>query len=1075
MSHEESQMRGVLDFSKPFDVALFDQVVATMYGQTNQPGLIGVAAKVLEEFRASPEAWKHADTILRNSQQDAAKYLALQTLDGTIQSAWHALPEMQRTGVRNFIINMIVELSGTSEGLATRRFLLQKLNHTLVQILKKDWPEKWPTFIQEIVASAKSSDTIMQNNLVIIRQLSEEIFDFSKGKMTASQIKVRKQAFNQEFGSIFNMLDFVFRTKQDPGLMCEALACLLACLSWIPLGYIFETKLVSILIEKFLPVPVTRNAACKCLTEIASLSIESYDPSAPKYREEMIRLLVSMVQVLKGVIPIVPGMTHEQAVVRYYQDHESVVFVQNYVQCFIALFKEHLMGVIEPDAANSEVTRAALQEAHRYLIGATHVDDKEMLKACVEYWSWLATAHVTLTDGRTAWDYTPWRRSLHEMTFIEARKAFISYMARPEEVILFEDENGEIVREVMKDVDAISHHNNMKEGLVSLTHLDCENTEGIMLARLDSISNAAVFQPGELATLCWAIGSISGAIVEAEETRFLIQVIKTLLTLCEAKQDQATKASIASDIMYVIGQYPRFLNSHWRFLKIVVWKLFEFMQETFPGVRDMACDTFLKISTSCSERFIEVHEEETPFVLDLLQNIGTHTRRLETKQVYIFYEATGVMIASAGIRQQETLVPLFMKAPTAEWTALMAEARQNQAMLQNTQVMEKVSHILKRFICGAVSVGDGFRGLIFEVFQDMMTLYAMYSQLISQEVTRHGEGAAQHSHVRCMRIVKKDIIKLLQEYCARSRAVEDIARTILPPLLDTVLTDYNSSVVKARDPQVISLMTVLVTGLEGLMNPHVMVVLDAILVVTLDMINTDKQDFPEHRSNLFKLLQALNRHCFESFLSALQRSPVIMDAIVSAVKDTKSNNAEIGLETLHTFLTIISQSQVAFDFFHVYFVNVLHTIFLVMTDLLHKNSFKSHCKILRLLIRTCVKMAEAGRTISPEQAPDSSAVVFLKDHLTKQLAQFPNLKPPQIQRFIGGLFSTYEDEKSFRQQVRDFLVELKEFAADDTLHLYEADAQPDELAQRKMQIPGMAPQPKARDLSHANFNEEEFN
>ena len=36
---------------------------------------------------------------------------------------------------------------------------------------------------------------------------------------------------------------------------------------------------------------------------------------------------------------------------------------------------------------------------------------------------------------------------------------------------------------------------------------------------------------------------------------------------------------------YVVGQYPRFLRNHWKFLKTVVNKLFEFMHETHPGVQ----------------------------------------------------------------------------------------------------------------------------------------------------------------------------------------------------------------------------------------------------------------------------------------------------------------------------------------------------------------------------------------------------------------------------------------------------------------------------------------------------------
>ena len=55
---------------------------------------------------------------------------------------------------------------------------------------------------------------------------------------------------------------------------------------------------------------------------------------------------------------------------------------------------------------------------------------------------------------------------------------------------------------------------------------------------------------------------------------------------------------------YVVGQYPRFLRNHWKFLKTVVNKLFEFMHEMHPGVQDMACETFLKICHKCKRKFI---------------------------------------------------------------------------------------------------------------------------------------------------------------------------------------------------------------------------------------------------------------------------------------------------------------------------------------------------------------------------------------------------------------------------------------------------------------------------------------
>ena len=70
---------------------------------------------------------------------------------------------------------------------------------------------------------------------------------------------------------------------------------------------------------------------------------------------------------------------------------------------------------------------------------------------------------------------------------------------------------------------------------------------------------------------------------------------------------------------YVVGQYPRFLRNHWKFLKTVVNKLFEFMHETHPGVQDMACETFLKITHKCKRKFVVLQARAwlTPHTLDI--------------------------------------------------------------------------------------------------------------------------------------------------------------------------------------------------------------------------------------------------------------------------------------------------------------------------------------------------------------------------------------------------------------------------------------------------------------------------
>jgi exportin-1 len=77
-------------------------------------------------------------------------------------------------------------------------------------------------------------------------------------------------------------------------------------------------------------------------------------------------------------------------------------------------------------------------------------------------------------------------------------------------VIVVEDENGNIVRETMKDNDVLTQYKNMRETLVYLSNLDHDDTERQMLERLRA-QMAGSWTWNGLNTLCWAIGSISGS------------------------------------------------------------------------------------------------------------------------------------------------------------------------------------------------------------------------------------------------------------------------------------------------------------------------------------------------------------------------------------------------------------------------------------------------------------------------------------------------------------------------------------------------------------------------------------
>ena len=89
----------------------------------------------------------------------------------------------------------------------------------------------------------------------------------------------------------------------------------------IPLGYIFETKLINTFVMKFLNVPMFRNVTLKCLTEIASVTVPHYD-------EIFVSLFTQVMSQLEQMLPV---ETNVKDAYKNGQDAEQQ-FVQ--VSCF---------------------------------------------------------------------------------------------------------------------------------------------------------------------------------------------------------------------------------------------------------------------------------------------------------------------------------------------------------------------------------------------------------------------------------------------------------------------------------------------------------------------------------------------------------------------------------------------------------------------------------------------------------------------------------------------------------------------------------------------------------------------
>uniref|UniRef100_A0A0R3TNP2 Importin N-terminal domain-containing protein n=1 Tax=Rodentolepis nana TaxID=102285 RepID=A0A0R3TNP2_RODNA len=1051
MLTEETATR-ILDFSQPLDIKLLDDVVTAMYKSSGNEQKL--AEKILSALKEHPDSWTRVDSILEFSSSQQTKYFALQILEALIKTRWKVLARPQCEGIKKYIVGLIIQTSSNPELMDSEKTYLSKLNMILVEILKFEWPTNWPQFIQDIVGASKTNESLCQNNMVILRLLSEEVFDFSLGQMTQTKAKHMKDSMCQEFGMIFQLCQMVLENSQNASLVVVTLETLLRFMHWIPLGYIFETNLIQGLVTRFLSVPAFRNVTLKCLAEIAGVP-------ARDYNDKVVELYVLTTNKLNEMLPLSTRI--REAFDRGTTDEQN--FIQILAIFYCTFLKSH------GELLENRVPTSKLVDAYKYLLRISEVDDKEIFKICLEYWNyWVCELYTKATlSCRSVYSPTV-AKAEYEPILSELRTILISRMARPEEVLVVENDHGEVVREFMKDTDSLNLYKTMRETLVYLTHLDHEDTEKIMLQKLKNQVNGTEWSRANLNSLCWAIGSISGSMMEDNERSFLVVVIRDLLGLCEHKRGKDNKAIVASNIMYVVGQYPRFLRAHWRFLKTVATKLFEFMHETHEGVQDMACDTFIKVSQKCRRQLLILQPGAScGFVEDIIRSADSIISDLQPQQVHTFYEAVATIISAETDRAaQNDLVEGLFRLPNGIWDEILLRIASDVRAVTDVEVVKQLCNILKTNYAACRALGNGYMVQLCRIYLDMLNVYKLLSGQINGLIATQGDQVVKQPLIRSMRAVKKTILNLLSCWIQRSHNPILVANDFLPPLLEAVATDYQQSPPISREPEVLTTMATIVNRLNENVLRSLPRILDAVFQCTLEMINKDLEDFPEHRTNFFILLQAVNTNCFQALLSlTTEKFKLILDSVIWAIKHTMRQVSETGLNILHTMLSnlAVPNSSTQQHLLRCFYIEIMQHMFAVITDRSQTGNLTLQASLLAFMFKMVevgqITVALGGEDPNLTVAPEVN-VQYVHQKLLEMLKQaFPHLQEAQLIVFIKGLFALDTDVTAFREHLRDFLVQIREITGEDLSDLYleerEAEIAAAQLEKQRQQaeIPGL--------------------
>ena len=151
------------------------------------------------------------------------------------------------------------------------------------------------------------------------------------------------------------------------------------------------------------------------------------------------------------------------------------------------------------------------------------------------------------------------------------------------------------------------------------------------------------------------------------------------------------------------------------------------------------------------------------------------------------------------------------------------------------------------------------------------------------------------------------------------------------------------------------------------------------------------------------------------------------------------NVADTGLNILFQLLQNVSGNpEAAQSFYQTYYTDILQHMFSVVTDTSHTAGLTMHATILAYMF-ALVETNKVTISLNPSapQAGNSTNIAFVQDFIANLLrTAFPHLTDNQIKITVTGLFNLDQDIPAFKEHLRDFLVQIREFTGEDDSDLF---------------------------------------
>jgi len=475
----------------------------------------------LDELQKKKESICNIYPLLQSNDKDLV-FFSLQILERLIDFNWEILSIEEKNYVFVLVSKIIYEKIPFKLFANKFPFCKDKIKHCLVKIVLRFTHIEINLFIKNLIETGKLSEFICETNFKIINTFFEEIHNKKNSEI--------KRVFSSEY-TFISLLKEIEKTcqyvlekthyliKSRPELLNECLICLGFLIKISPISYYLEDRLL-ILLVLLCPKKETMNNSLNCLIDIAIHENESNVQSS-------LKIFMDLIIQFQELLPFGNNICE----IYKYFSRENKQFIMNTITLINTIFKNRTDSM---ELENFSMSSFSL--CNQLIVKFTSIPSIEIYKMCLTWWLQVIGKKFNFNKIGTLY-------RILDLVLFDLRIIIISRMAKPEEVFIKEEENGEIVNEKIYETETFEIYKKSKKILLFLANIDKKTTQDVILKKLNQQLILIKWNRKVLNTVSWAMGSIAEIFSPKDDISkfFFVSVLKNLLYLCELKKKKKIK------------------------------------------------------------------------------------------------------------------------------------------------------------------------------------------------------------------------------------------------------------------------------------------------------------------------------------------------------------------------------------------------------------------------------------------------------------------------------------------------------------------------------------------------------